>query len=298
MTKSRTTEIKVGITVLIGLFIFFAGFAWVKNWSVMSSQYKITMRFPTSAGLKTNDPVSVNGVKVGVVDRVIIDGNSVLVVASISGDVYLTVDAHPVIEMLELMGGKKVEIRQGVSEERWNPDNILPGTVNPDIAGALRMIGDAREEAGELLTNSNRLLVSMNNVLGDTAVQFSMKSTLNNINGVFSEMRLMLKENRENTRRIAQNLASVTSAVDSLLRDIRPGAVTSLDRVNGFLAVSDSAMRELTALLRELRGSRGLLAKFVSDTTFADRIDSTLSKVNRLVNDIQENGIITRIRLF
>lgn len=291
-------EIKVGITVFLGLILFFAGFSWVKNWSVMSSQYNITMRFPTSAGLKTNDPVTVNGVKVGAVDRVIIDGNSVLVVASISRDVYLTVDAQPVIEMLELMGGKKVEIRQGVSEERWNPDNILPGTVNPDIAGALRMIGEAREEAGELLTNSNRLLVSVNNVLGDTATQFAMKSTLSNINGVFAEMRLMLKENRENTRRISDNLAGITASMDSLLRDIRPGAVASFDRVNAFLAVSDSTMQELRILLRELRGSNGLLAKFVSDTTFADRIDSTLSKVNRLVNDIQENGIITRIRFF
>ena len=110
MKDQRKTEIKVGITVIVGIFIFLWILGWAKNISITSSYRPVLVKFDNVTGLELGDNVLVNGLRKGFVKDMEINEDHVLVTLSINKDVDLRDDAQFSISMLDLMGGKKVGV--------------------------------------------------------------------------------------------------------------------------------------------------------------------------------------------
>ena len=110
MKDQRKTEIRVGITIVVGLLIFIWILGWAKNFSLNPSENYLNIKFNNASGLEIGDDVTVNGVRKGNVEDIKVEGQSVIVKISLDNDVNLKEDAKFGISMLDLMGGKKVEI--------------------------------------------------------------------------------------------------------------------------------------------------------------------------------------------
>ncbi len=297
MKEKQKNEIKVGLTVLVGLAILITGFFLVKEWSVPGGEYPLLIRFATSAGLQKGDPVSINGVKSGRVESVVVDGNSVLVRVYLNGSIRLTRDATATIQMLELMGGKKIELTQGISRDPLDTNAILAGTVDPDIAGALSVVGKLRGDIVELSANSNALLKNLNAIAGDESFRTSVKETFVNLNGTLKELRGMAAENRSTAQRIARNIDRLTAGLDTLVRESRPRMTLLLDRAGNVMERTDSLFTDVRSLLAEMRGGNGILQKALRDTLFTARIDSVMNKTGRLLDLLLDRGMKVRVRL-
>jgi ABC-type transporter Mla subunit MlaD len=217
--------------------------------------------------------------------------------AQLSGTIRLTKDAAATIQMLELMGGKKIDILQGVSPEPLDVNAILPGRIDPDIAGALGMVGQLRGDIVQLSANANTLLTNLNAVAGDAAFQASVKETFVNLNGALKEMRGMIDENRGAARRIAGNVDRLTAGLDTLLRESRPRLAATLDRAGGVMERTDSLFADLRSLLGEMRTGNGILQKAIRDSSFTTRIDSVMTKTGQLLDLLLDRGVKVRIRL-
>ena len=63
MKQQRKTEIKVGLTVLLGIIVFIWILSWAKNVSITSADVELKVKFEKSSGLEVGNIVSVNGVK-------------------------------------------------------------------------------------------------------------------------------------------------------------------------------------------------------------------------------------------
>ncbi len=296
MKEKQKNELKVGLTVIVGLMILVYGFFILKEWSVVS-EYPLTLRFETSSGLQKGDIVSVNGVKSGRVESVSVDGSSVLVRAMLHSDVSLTADAQASIQMLELMGGKKIEILQGKSVEVFNRSKILVGHVDPDIAGALSVVGQMKGDVVQLGANANQLLNNLNTLLSDQEFHAAVKSTFVNLNSTIVELRGMVAENRVNAQRITENLARMTSQLDTIAHEVRPKLNSTLENASSTLAQTDSLASEMKFLLREMRQGGGFLQKMIYDSTFTARIDSMMGRINKVLETLLDNGIKVRVRL-
>ncbi|MBK7377610.1 MAG: MCE family protein [Ignavibacteriales bacterium] len=108
MKDQRKTEIKVGITVIIGIIIFIWIIGWAKNFSLSSNENIIDVRFKNVSGLEIGDAVTVNGVRKGYVDDMVVNSESVNIKLRIDNSIQLKRDASFSISMLDLMGGKKL----------------------------------------------------------------------------------------------------------------------------------------------------------------------------------------------
>ena len=115
MKNERKTEIRVGLTVLVGILVFIWILGWAKNFSLQSNEQLIKVRFINVSGLEIGDQVTVNGMRKGYVKEMIVEPNNVVVELSIDNDIKLKEDASFAISMLDLMGGKKVEVFPGTS---------------------------------------------------------------------------------------------------------------------------------------------------------------------------------------
>jgi|GEM_PF-6139877 len=85
MKNQRSTEIKVGITVLIGLILFIYVLSWTKNFSFTSSDQIIKVMFDNVSGLETGNNVTVNGVKEGFVKDITVYKASAIVTFTYQG---------------------------------------------------------------------------------------------------------------------------------------------------------------------------------------------------------------------
>ena len=133
MKNERKTEIKVGITVVFGLIILLWIFGWAKNFSLSSNSFIIKVKFDNVSGLEVGDQVTVNGMRKGFVQDMEVGPNNVLVELSIEKDIVLKEDATFAVSMLDLMGGKMVEVFPGKSEKDFDKTKIAQGTFYSDI---------------------------------------------------------------------------------------------------------------------------------------------------------------------
>ena len=93
MKNQKKTEIKVGITVVVGVLVFLWIFGWAKNYNINSNRKEMTIEFNSVAGLEVGDAATINGVRKGFVDDIEVKGNKVIVKVNLDNDVKLMKDA-------------------------------------------------------------------------------------------------------------------------------------------------------------------------------------------------------------
>lgn len=67
-------EVRVGIFTILAVIILLYGWTWLKSFSPMHPPQLITVQFHDIAGLATNAPVNINGVRVGTVEQIELKG--------------------------------------------------------------------------------------------------------------------------------------------------------------------------------------------------------------------------------
>ncbi|HET54319.1 MAG TPA: MCE family protein, partial [Ignavibacteria bacterium] len=151
MRQDRKTEIKVGISLLVSLVILLWVIAWAKNVDIFSDKKELTISFNSVAGLTAGDQVAVNGVKKGYVESITLDGNTVLVNTILDEDVDIRSDATFSILMLDLMGGKKIEISPGISEQQIDYSVVQHGQFSGDISTAMATLSGMEQNIKNII---------------------------------------------------------------------------------------------------------------------------------------------------
>jgi ABC-type transporter Mla subunit MlaD len=296
MKETRRNEITVGLTVLAGLMILAVGMTTFKECSYSQAEQRLRMRFPESAGLQVGDIVTFNGVKSGRVDNITLEQYSVLVDAVLDDPVMVTVDARPVIQMLELMGGKKIEIRQGVGRPSTDQD-VLQGSVDPDISGALGMLGEIRGDVKTMTRDASSLLATASRELSDTVLYADLRSTVSNVRSITNDMRHLLRMHAADITHISRNAVNITAKTDSLLDMLSPRIDASLGSAQQVMLETDSLVSDLRAMIADVRSSRGLFNAAVYDTTLVPRLTRMMERVDTLTSVIVDGQMRIRIRL-
>ena len=298
MKDHGKNEIKVGLTVVAGLLVLLFGFSVFKNWTLGKAQYEIRMQFPTSSGLQKGDQVSVNGVRAGEVSSVDLRDGGVLVCAMMDQEFSVYRDGLPVIQMLELMGGKKIDIQQSGSGELADAGFVMQGRVDPDIAGALGALGAMQGNIQNIGVQADSLLRGINGIMGDKQFIASLKETVGNLHALSADLRGYVARNDGNLDKITVNLAALTTRADTLLADIQPRVSTTLGKTDRLIGNADTVLAEVRDLLTGIRDSRGLLHTVVYDRSLVERFDAMLGKLDSLSNIIINGEFTTNISLF
>ncbi|CAN5296430.1 hypothetical protein BH10CYA1_BH10CYA1_28860 [soil metagenome] len=101
----------VGFTTVIAILVFMYGWTWLKNFTVKTPQ-RFTVTFHDVAGLNTNAPVNINGVRVGVVEKIKLKEGMVDVGLKINtDDAAVYKGSAYTIQTLGLVGAKYIEVK-------------------------------------------------------------------------------------------------------------------------------------------------------------------------------------------
>lgn len=311
MKISKSTEIKVGLILFAGIALLVLGVILGKGLDLASGSKDVKFIFPNSGGLKLSDPIFVNGVKRGQVKSIENYQGAVLIVGSINSIEDLKSDVSAQVLILEITGGKKIEIHPGNSSSQFTINQVIKGNTPPDLAELVATFGNASKEILGIVHKIDITLTALNSLLGDEAFignlkniadntdklvndlksildknQSNISSTLNDLKSISSDLKTFVSNNKTDMNKIVKNLDTITTNTKPLI-DKADTLVTSLSNLS----------TNLHKVLDEIQNGKGAISKLIYDQYFAKKIDSTLMNLDTLVYSIRKHGVNVNVRL-
>lgn len=288
MKDQRKTEIKVGLTVLAAIIIFLWIFGWAKNISIRSTENIIKVSFRNVAGLEIGDPVTVNGLRKGYVNDMKVLTNEVIVEIALDNDVILKEDATFSVSMLDLMGGKKIEIYPGESSVALNLKEIHHGVFLSDIPAVMSLLGSVQDDLVTVLKDVKITLSSVNQYLTDEKLSNDLKQSLKNFNSLTAEINDLLKQNKENMKLLTNNVISLTENTNRLIKTNEQNVSDLLKHMNEVVEKSNKLLTNVNQLSDETLQKQNNLGKILYDEELIKNIKTSLKQINELTSILIE----------
>ena len=306
MESQRNTDLKVGLTVLVGLVLLGFGIAWAKGWHLGGVHNILHARFLTAGGIEAGDPVFIRGINHGkIVEINSPPGKDVDITMDIDQVELLHKDATATIMILELMSGKKVEIEEGTTGTFDPAKDTLMGNFPGDISSLVTLLNSVSGSLPSITRNVDSVLRNLTDFFENGKFKAMAYSTLDNADAALKDLRSVLLENRAGLKRTIDQADILTRELNSTVASLRPGAQSLLDSMRIFvrragitLTGADTLLGSLNEMMQASKDKKSLLYMLTSDKDFANRFDSLLISGHKLVEQIRFQGVDANIRFF
>jgi len=288
MKDQRKTEIRVGVTIAVGIIIFIWILTWAKNCSLASKEKMLQVRFDNVSGLEIGDYATVSGVRKGVVDDLQAVDNKVIVVLSLDNDVKLNKDAAFSIAMLDLMGGKKVDIYPGISRDPLDFSEVQNGTFTADIPAVMSTLGTVQQDISVLISDMKTSLNAINGYLTDETLNRDIRTTVSNLRSLTSQMNQLIIENRANFNKLASNSAELSEEANNFLKENKEGMKASLEDFKSIMNKTDALVTKVNTFTDQIMNQQNNIGKLVYDKEVFENLQSSLKQLNELSKLILE----------
>ena len=286
---SRTTEFKVGLTVLFALAALGWGIIWVKGYRYGKEVAQYRVLFPNVGALSAGDPVAVNGVTKGKVLTVDLERGKVVVSFEIDRAIELRSDATFTVKNIGLMGERFIEIYPGVSETPFSDEQAAGqfDTGIPEVMGMMgQMIGEVRDLVSALSST----------VEGAPDAFRRADSTVIDLREAARTLSTLLQENRHRFDAAATDIAATAKSLRRTVDAKSQQVDSTLDRMStasermlSAAAKFDTLSGQLRSLADEVQAGQGTLGALLKDPSLYDDLKRAASDIDALVADIRNN---------
>ncbi|MEP7235317.1 MAG: MlaD family protein [Ignavibacteriota bacterium] len=308
MRSGENTDLKVGLTVLVGIAVLLVGIGWAKGWRFGAEQHELHAKFASAGGIEPGDPVFIRGIKHGTVTGIssLAAGKDIVLTLSIDQAVAIHEDASATIMMLELMSGKKIEIEEGSPQRRQlAATDTIQGYYPGDLSSLVTLLNSLSGTLPAITRNVDSVLRNLTDFFGGGKFKDKAYATLDEAGGTLKELRVVLTENRESLKRTIDQADILTRELNSTIYSIRPGAIALVDSMRIFLrgagrtlSGADSLLSSLNEMMAVSKDKKSLFYRLTSDKEMALKLDSLLESGHKLIEQIRLQGVDANIRFF
>ena len=304
MKNDKRILLKVGLTVIISILILLFGLAFLKDLKYGVETNNITAYFENVNGLKEGDPVSVNGVPKGKIKKIdLTTGDSVKVEFLLSKDVVLKKDYSISVAMIELMSGKQIALKPGVSGELADISKPLVGSKNTDVVSLIETMNDIGGQIkiitvklDKTMDGLDKAVVNINDIVGDEGLKSNIRGTASNFNAASKNLNVMLSDTKNNINSLTQRLNKIAENIDNTVTDTKPELKGTIDDIRSLTARIDTLTMNLNSLVINASDTNSTIGKLTGDDEIYNNLNKTIISINKLVRKIEKDGI--RLRLF
>ena len=286
MNSEKKTELKVGATVFAAIIIFIFVYGWAKNFNVSAAEKVVYVNFSTAAGLEIGDLVSVNGVKKGLVESIASDNNYALVELKFREEVNLKEDATFSIMMLDLMGGKKIEISSGNSQTLLDYNTTQSGKFAGDISTAMATLSSVEADLVDVIGELKTTLKAANSIIGNSEFTKNMTATIEQFKLLSESMNEIVTENKTTLRQTLENTQELTNKTNLLLDQNSERITAVIINLDSTLSSSNKLLVKLNKLSNEVINSENNLGKFLYNEEMMEDLEISLKQIRELTSTI------------
>jgi len=270
------TELRVGIFVLVGLFVLGAGIFYVTAPGILGPKYQLKTFLPEVAGLSNGAPVRLDGVEVGNVEAIKIVPRSKEKMVDKNRNIevdmrvdkkyreYILGDSTASLVTEGLLGNRYVNLTRGISG--------LPIADNGEIPGAEeKAMKEVVERSAEVLGNLS-------------ALSENVQALIQGVRDGKGSLGKLLTDDQA-----YRHLNSILAKGDEMISNVQAGQGTL-----GKLMVSDEmytkvdkGLDNVNVLLADVRAQKGTIGKLMYDPTLYDQAKEAITNGNAVIGDVR-----------
>ena len=302
MKKNIGLYLAVGLVVLLAIIILIFGLFFLNDKDPREVFDTYYLRFPQVSTLTLDDPVKINGVKLGKVEDIYLSGHRVLVVVRIRNDVRIPVGSEIRVQNIGIMGERQIGIILCDSSENYSPNDTIDGQFDAGIAEALGL-------AGEIIDSTNTLRTEVHQVMDATIAnpefRTKFRTMMDKAENLEDRLAKMLKDTDPQIKSSLNNLNMATVKVNALLDTVKApvsgllaDAGNLMQDAGGILVKLDSVTNRLTLLTSKLQSTDNTAGILLNDRTLHDDLVQTLHSADSLFQIILQDGLDINVDFF
>jgi phospholipid/cholesterol/gamma-HCH transport system substrate-binding protein len=301
-----TREFKVGLLAVITILLFVWGLNYLKGKDIFSKQTTFYAIYSNVAGLIESNPVSVNGVNIGQVNKISFmpDGSGrILVECIVDQSVPIPVNSTSVLTGASLTGSREIIITLGDSREYISSGDTLATKLQSSFQEEVsQMVIPLKQRAEDLFDQVDSVMMIVRAIFDDR--------TRKNITSSISSMQQTLANIEKESGRITNIMANA----ESISQNLRNNNETLTNILNNFSSISDSlaaanvkqtmmqaeqSISNLNAVLDKINNGAGTMGQLVNDENLYNNLDSSARQLDMLLEDIRNSpGKYIRLSIF
>lgn len=297
-----TKEIKAGLIALLAIIGFVFLFQFMKGKSLFTTDNIFFAKFDNVEGLAASNPVSINGLKVGQVDKIIPitekDGKIHFVVKVMIDDNY-EFSKKSTLEIFEpgLMSGKEMRINLAYGQPMAKDGDTLAGAFQLSMMNNISsQVGPVKDQLQVVLKRVDSLIVNAKSIT-DAENQAAIRSLLLNLNrtvtsleGTSRSANSLMANNDPRVQKMLDNANLATiSAKTAIDKYGKVAEEVDVKKLNNTIDKLSLTADKLNSVISGIQNGEGSLGKITKDEELYRNLNESSQNLNKLILDLKEN---------
>lgn len=267
----NSPEFKVGFLVTV-VSVLVAGMALkvAEGPGLLSGAKKYHFRADSASGLIRNSAVKMAGIKVGVIDDIVLENGRAKIVVALDSDARITEGTRVELKADGILGDKHVSLTPGAETEPELPpgSEIIAG---PSKGG----LDDVMGEVSKVAKSMNELLATLNKAAKEADQSTSIGRIIGNIEKLTGDLKDITGENKEKINEIVERIRNLSKNIDTYINE------ETLARV-------DRSLKNIEEITGKLNKGEGTLGRLINDEQTVEELNSAISNVNKFLGGAEK----------
>ncbi|WP_299182514.1 MlaD family protein [uncultured Chryseobacterium sp.] len=295
-------ELKAGVIALLAIVGFVLLFQFMKGKSLFTTDNIFYAKYDNVEGLAQSSPVSINGLKVGQVDKIIPqttkDGRIHFIV-KITVDNDFQFSKNSTLEIFEpgLMSGKEMRVNLAYGGTTAKDGDTLQGAFKLSMLNSLSsQVVPVKDQLQVVLHRVDSLMANANQIV-DEQNRAEIRALLSNLNRTVSALEAtagsvnsLVGNNDPKLQKVLDD-ASLTMQSGKVTLDKYGNLAESIDtkKLNATIANLDATVGKLNQVIVGVENGQGSLGKLMKDEQLYNNLNSASNNLNSLIEDMKAN---------
>ncbi len=288
-------EIKVGFLALIGVMMSVFSYNYLKGINLFEKNRKFTVKYEKVDGLSVSNPVTLNGFKIGKVQKINFNPNNtreLLVDIIIENDVLFPKTSLAELYETGLIGGKAIAIIPDYKNDSTiaSDGDLLKGVIKPGLTELVNQILPQVQLQIEALIKNAEIVLGNINTLFDEETKQELRSSIQdfsdltkNLSETSDEISNLIVNNSENLTNTISELSKASSNIRTISNSI------SEEEVLKIASNLNELVSNLNTITKSLKDSEGTAGQLINDKSIYKNLENATNELNILIKDIKLN---------
>ena len=302
MKKNSALYLSVGLVVLLAIVILIFGVFFLNEKDPRETFNHFYLRFSQVSTLVLDDPVKVNGVKLGKVENIELAGHRVVVTIRLRTDVKIPKDSEIRVQNIGIMGERQIGMILGDSTTYYAPGDTITGQFDAGIAEALGLAGEVCDSTKVLLES---VKAALNGTIASPDFQDRFKAILGKAENLEDRMMNLVNTTDPQLKKSLAGLNEVTVKVGELVDGVKPpidnlfaGADKVMVNANSLITELEGVTKHLDELIARVQSTDNTVGTLLHDRTLHDDLVKTVHSADSLFRVILHDGLDVNVDFF